>query len=315
MSVIGFDLGGTKLSGAVFSKDGKIISKETVLLEKRKGNEVGSLIKEQVKKLLSNHSDAEAIGVSVPGISYSKTGNVWAPNIPGWDDYPLLKVIKEPAGEKIRVTIDCDRACYILGEVWQGSARGCKDAIFLAVGTGIGAGILVNGEILRGSNDIAGAIGWMALDRPFQEKYISCGCFEYHASGEGLAKVGKEFLQKEINYEGILNIKKENHLTAHDIFEAYNQKDPLAEKVIRQAIEFWGMAVANLVSLFNPEKIIFGGGVFGPALRFLDDIKSEAKKWAQPISINQVKLEGSMLGGDAGLYGAGYLALKQSVNG
>jgi glucokinase len=315
MSVIGFDLGGTKLSGAVFSKDGKIISKETVLLEKRKGNEVGSLIKEQVKKLLSNHSDVEAIGVSVPGISYSKTGNVWAPNIPGWDDYPLLKVIKEPAGEKIRVTIDSDRACYILGEVWQGSARGCKDAIFLAVGTGIGAGILVNGEILRGSNDIAGAIGWMALDRPFQEKYISCGCFEYHASGEGLAKVGKEFLQKEINYEGILNIKKENHLTANDIFEAYNQKDPLAEKVIRQAIEFWGMAVANLVSLFNPEKIIFGGGVFGPALRFLDDIKSEAKKWAQPISINQVKLEGSMLGGDAGLYGAGYLALKQSVNG
>jgi glucokinase len=190
MSVIGFDLGGTKLSGAVFSKDGKIISKETVLLEKRKGNEVGSLIKEQVKKLLSNHSDVEAIGVSVPGISYSKTGNVWAPNIPGWDDYPLLKVIKEPAGEKIRVTIDSDRACYILGEVWQGSARGCKDAIFLAVGTGIGAGILVNGEILRGSNDIAGAIGWMALDRPFQEKYISCGCFEYHASGEGLAKVG-----------------------------------------------------------------------------------------------------------------------------
>lgn len=315
MSVIGFDLGGTKLSGAVFSKDGKIISKETVLLEKRKGNEVGSLIKEQVKKLLSNHSDVEAIGVSVPGISYSKTGNVWAPNIPGWDDYPLLKSIMEPAGEKIRVTIDSDRACYILGEVWQGSARGCKDAIFLAVGTGIGAGILVNGEILRGSNDIAGAMGWMALDRPFQEKYISCGCFEYHASGEGLAKVGKEFLQKEINYEGILNIKKENHLTAHDIFEAYNQKDPLAEKVIRQAIEFWGMAVANLVSLFNPEKIIFGGGVFGPALRFLDDIKSEAKKWAQPISINQVKLEGSMLGGDAGLYGAGYLALKQSVNG
>jgi glucokinase len=315
MSVIGFDLGGTKLSGAVFSKDGKIISKETVLLEKRKGNEVGSLIKEQVKKLLSNHSDVEAIGVSVPGISYSKTGNVWAPNIPGWDDYPLLKSIMEPAGEKIRVTIDSDRACYILGEVWQGSARGCKDAIFLAVGTGIGAGILVNGEILRGSNDIAGAMGWMALDRPFQEKYISCGCFEYHASGEGLAKVGKEFLQKEINYEGILNIKKENHLPAHDIFEAYNQKDPLAEKVIRQAIEFWGMAVANLVSLFNPEKIIFGGGVFGPALRFLDDIKSEAKKWAQPISINQVKLEGSMLGGDAGLYGAGYLALKQSVNG
>jgi glucokinase len=70
------------------------------------------------------------------------------------------------------------------------------------------------------------------------------------------------------------------------------------------------MAVANLVSLFNPEKIIFGGGVFGPALRFLDDIYIEAKKWAQPISIQQVKLQGSALGNDAGLYGAGLLALK-----
>jgi glucokinase len=311
MAVVGFDLGGTKLSGAIFSSDGSIKLKETLLLEKRKGSEVGSLIKDQVKKFLNTENKIESIGISVPGISYSKTGKVWAPNIPGWDNYPLLDEIKEITNDKINITIDSDRACYILGEVWQGAAKGCKDAIFLAVGTGIGAGILVNGEILRGSNDIAGAIGWLALDRPFQEKYISCGCFEYHASGEGLAKVGKEFLQKDINYEGILNTKKANHITAHDIFDAYNQKDPIAEKVIKQAIEFWGMAAANLVSLFNPEKIIFGGGVFGPALQFLKEIKSEAKKWAQPISINQVKLEGSVLGGDAGLYGAGYLALKQ----
>jgi glucokinase len=314
MSVIGFDLGGTKLASAVFSSDGKILLKETVLLEKRKGNEVGALIKEQVKKLLNDFKDVEAIGVSVPGISYSKTGEVWAPNIPGWENYPLLNEVKEITGNEIKVTIDSDRACYILGEVWQGSAKGCKDAIFLAVGTGIGAGILVNGEILRGSNDIAGAIGWLALDKPFQEKYVSCGCFEYHASGEGLARVGKEFLQKDINYEGVLNTKKENHITAHDIFNAYDQKDPLAERVIKQAVEFWGMTTANLVSLFNPEKIIFGGGVFGPAIKFLDDIFIEAKKWAQPISINQVKLERSALGGDAGLFGAGFLALKQNLS-
>jgi glucokinase len=80
--------------------------------------------------------------------------------------------------------------------------------------------------------------------------------------------------------------------------------------VIAESIEFWGMATANLVSLFNPEKIIFGGGVFGPALRFLDAITAEARKWAQPISINKVKLEGSRLGSDAGLYGAAYLALQ-----
>ena len=99
-------------------------------------------------------------------------------------------------------------------------------------------------------------------------------------------------------------------VTAKDVFDAYDRKDELAIGVINNAIEYWGMAVANLVSLFNPEKIIFGGGMFGPALQFLDRIYAEAKKWAQPISIEQVQLLGSALGTDAGLYGAGYLALN-----
>ena len=80
---------------------------------------------------------------------------------------------------------------------------------------------------------------------------------------------------------------------------------------MNNAIEYWGMAVANLVSLFNPEKIIFGGGVFGPALKFLDAIYDEAKKWAQPISIDQVQLQGSALGNDAGLYGAGLSGIER----
>ena len=98
--------------------------------------------------------------------------------------------------------------------------------------------------------------------------------------------------------------------SARDVFAAYERGDPVAKEVITQAVEFWGMAVANLVSLFNPEKIIFGGGVFGPAAQFLGDIYAEARKWAQPISIKQVKLQASKLGGDAGLYGAGCLALQ-----
>ena len=91
-----------------------------------------------------------------------------------------------------------------LGKSWQGNAKGYRDAIFLSVGTGIGAGILINGEILRGSHDIAGCIGWMALQRPFDNKYVSCGCFEYFASGEGIAKVAKEFLKEESGYSGEL---------------------------------------------------------------------------------------------------------------
>ena len=104
--------------------------------------------------------------------------------------------------------------------------------------------------------------------------------------------------------------KNVDALTAVDVFDAYETEDELAMKVINNAIEYWGMAVANLVSIFNPEKIIFGGGVFGPALRWLDAIYEEARKWAQPISMLQVTLKGSALGNQAGLYGAAYLALK-----
>ena len=95
------------------------------------------------------------------------------------------------------------------------------------------------------------------------------------------------------------------------MFQARERGDEVARKVLEQAIAFWGMACANLISLFNPETIIFGGGVFGPATRFLGEIAAEAHRWAQPVSARRVRFEVSALGGDAGLYGAAYLAFKQ----
>jgi glucokinase len=321
MNVIGLDLGGTKLAGAVFNQTGEILFKQVNPLEKRQGKEVGILISEQIQQLMSLSKskcvDIKAIGISVPGIYYSKTGKVWAPNIPGWIDYPLLKEITAmPETDNLKVKINSDRACYILGETWQGSARGCMNAIFLAIGTGIGAGILVDGTILRGHNDIAGAIGWMALNQLFQNEYKTCGCFEYHASGEGIAKVARKFLVINHNYSGALKNKTIDQISSHDIFEAYKSYDPIATKVLNECIVYWGMTVANLISTFNPEKIIFGGGVFGPAAQFLDQIKQEAQRWAQPISMKQVSLEISTLGGDAGLIGAGrlgFMALDQNL--
>ncbi|HED36857.1 MAG TPA: ROK family protein, partial [Ignavibacteria bacterium] len=229
MSVIGIDLGGTKCAGAIFINNGKMIHKKIVPLQKRKGMEVGLLIQDHLRNLLNfaNNENVgiESIGISVPGISYSKTGKVWAPNIPGWDAYPLLHEIQSNI-KSIKIKIDSDRTCYILGEAWQGAAKGCKDAIFISVGTGIGAGILVNGEILRGSNDITGAIGWWGLDKPYQSEYKECGCFEYHASGEGLVKVANEFLSHDPSYNGILRGKTSDAINTRDIFNAYNQKDP-----------------------------------------------------------------------------------------
>lgn len=314
MAVLAVDLGGTKLALAVFAADATVLYRQVVPLAQRKGAEVGRLITDEIRNCMAQNPllSIQSIGVCVPGISHKKEGTVWAPNISGWDDYPLQPEIEAAVGS-IPVAIDSDRACYILGERWQGAAQGCKDAVFLAVGTGIGAGILVNGNILRGANDIAGAIGWMALQRPYKSQFKSCGCFEHQASGEGIAKVARLLLEKKPALKSELRSIAPGKITAAHVFEAYEKRDAIATEVIQQCIRFWGMAVANLVSLFNPQKIILGGGVFGPACRFIDAITTEAKKWAQPIAVQQVQIERSALGNDAGLYGAGYLALQQGV--
>lgn len=313
MALLGIDLGGTKVAFALFDRDGNMREKETLTLDNRRGQEVGKLVTvTAVLKLTAaeREGDAvEAIGISVPGISRRDKGTVWAPNIPGWDDYPLQREVAAVAGD-IPVIIESDRSCYISGEIWKGAARGCRDAIYLAVGTGIGAGIMVNGELLRGANDIAGAIGWMALTRPFKSKYAVCGNFEFYASGEGIARQASEYLGKHDKYQGELRKGSDEKVTAQDVFTAHGKCDVAAISIIEVAVEYWGMACANLVSLFNPEKIIFGGGVFGPAAGLIPAIRQEAEKWAQPISIRQVSFEPSALNGDAGVYGAGFLAMK-----
>lgn len=307
MPVLGLDLGGTKLAAALFSESGELMAKDVYSLAHRTGKSVGALITGAVAKCMAE-AKVRSIGLSVPGIARAKTGTVWAPNISGWEDYPVVEEIARVAG-KIPVNIDSDRACCMLGELWQGNARGCNDAIYMAVGTGIGAGILSDGRIVRGSQDIAGAVGWLALNKPFLEKYIPCGCFEYYASGDGIARLTRELLAGTPSYNGILK-KNPNDLIAHQVFDAYEKQDPIAVRVFDECIQYWGMAVANLVSIFNPEKVIFGGGVFGPALKFLKPIEDEARKWAQPISIRQVSFVPSGLSGDAAIYGAGFLALN-----
>ncbi len=314
MALLGIDIGGTKISFALFDREGNMRAKETLTLDNRGGQEVGKMITVTTAMktaAAATEGDAvEAIGISVPGISRRSTGTVWAPNIPGWDDYPLMREITTVTGE-IPVIIESDRSCYISGEIWKGSARGCRDAIYLAVGTGIGAGITVNGELLHGAHDIAGAIGWMALSRPFRSRYAICGNFEYFASGEGIARQASDYLKRHDRYHGELRKGPDAKVTTQDVFNARARGDVVAVSIISLAVEFWGMAAANLVSLFNPEKIIFGGGVFGPAIELIPVIRQEAEKWAQPISIRQVSFEPSALAGDAGVYGAGFLAMKQ----
>jgi glucokinase len=308
MPYLGIDLGGTKLAAAAFADDGELLHRESTQLGGRMGGDVGALIAERARELTRRFA-CRATGVCIPGLYRAARGTVWAPNIPGWDDYPLLDELRASSGGSHAVAIDSDRAACILGETWRGAAQGARDAIFLAAGTGIGAGILAGGRVLRGTGDVAGAIGWLALDRPFHLRFVQHGCFEDQGSGPGLLRVARDIMDGEPSYDGALR-RAGDQLSAGDIFTAYEHRDPVAERVIENAIELWGMAAANLVSLFNPELIVFGGGVFGPAVQFLDRIRAEARRWAQPLAIEEVRFVASALGNDAQLYGAGRLAMS-----
>jgi glucokinase len=319
MAAIGLDLGATKLAGALFEKDGTIVERAGASVDGRAGDAVGLLIVECAAALKSaaraREMEVEAVGVSVPGIVYHEDGTVWAPNIRGWERYSLPDVLRAEVGSACPVVVESDRVSSVVAEVSRGAAQGCRNAIFLAVGTGIGAGVLVDGSVLRGAHDIAGAVGWMGLDRPYQAKYRRCGGFESHASGAGITQVARERIEAEPDYKGRLRTLPPEQVTARDVFDAFEAGDDLAARVIANAVECWGMAIANLVSLFDPEIVVFGGGLFGPAAGQLDRIVAEARRWAQPISFARVKVCTSALGPEACLIGTGEMALAAARRG
>ncbi len=320
MAVIGIDLGGTKILGAIFNEDGNILCESASLLENRKGGEVGKLVCDIIDDLLGQMPNIEkeinALGICVPGIADRKSNLVWAPNIDGWEAYPLQKEIENHLlRPDILVTVESDRTSYILGEAWKGAAQGAQNAIFIAVGTGVGIGILVDGKVVHGHGDVAGAAGWLALETPYFDEYERYGCLESYASGSGIARQTKKILREGMLFkESMLYSVDAEKITTKDVFLAYERGDSLAKFVIGKAVIMWAMASANLISLLNPEKIIWGGGVFGLASQLLDRIRNEAARWAQPIAIKQTTFEKSVLGGRAGLYGAGYSALLSKQN-
>ena len=316
MAVIALDLGGTKIASAIIDNDGNIRYKHKNLLSGRKGHDVGKLIIENINRQLEKAAylkiPIEAIGLCVPGSVNPDTKRVWAPNIPEWENYPIAEEIKQHiSNHNIEVYVDNDRSCAIYGELWQGAGRGCKNCIFVVVGTGIGAGIVIDGRVLHGHNDIVGATGWMTLQTPYIADYAPQGCLEYYASGTGICERAKELVRADKSYRGELRQMPISRITTRRVFEAFGHGDHIAKAVIDKAVEMWGMATANFVSLLNPEKIIWGGGVFCSARSLVGRIYEESKKWAQPLSIKTVSLEATMLDGDEVILGAAFLALNR----
>lgn len=316
MSIIALDLNSIHLTSAILTRTGKLKAVSTLPLNSKSGDQVTELIINQISSLIKKYSDQhiriKSVGISVPGIYNPQTGNVWAPNIPGWENYPLkAKLLPLVKTHILNLKIANKRSCNIRGEHWLGAARRTRNAVYLSVNNGIGAGILVDGRILEGFNGGVGAVGWMSLDHGLDKKYMVGGFYEYYSSGKGIINLIQEAVKKEPGYKGDLkNIKSDDLSIAH-IFDAYGKNDIIAESIINQCIQYWGIAVANLISLFNPEKFIFGGKVFGPAFQFVDRIKEEAGKRTHPQFFSNVKFVQSELGAYAALLGAGYLVNKK----
>ncbi len=311
------DVGGTKIASALFTADGDISARDKTLLDRAGGDAAAAQVAGRVEALAAAAREAggrlAAVGLCVPGIAYSATGRVWAPNIPGWDQYPLLEKIRGHVPSvhvpAISLVLESDRSAYVAGEAWRGAAAGASDAVFLAVGTGIGAGIISGGRLLHGREDIAGAVGWFALDPDFEPEYAEMGCFEAEASGNSVGRKARRELERgRPSILPDLAGGRIEDVTAETVAEAARRGDALAREIGDKVALYLGMGIANIISLLNPEVVVLGGGLFRAADLFLDPVRREAARWAQPLAAGAVRIELSRLGEDAGLYGCGRLA-------
>jgi glucokinase len=290
--VVAIDLGGTKLAAALVDGHGTIRNKLRLPVEKESPQKSIEQICEVVARTAVSWEHVRAIGVAVPGVYFADTGHVWAPNLWGRDQIPLRDQLA--ARFPVPVVIDSDRAACVLGEQWLGAARGLTEVVFLAVGTGIGAGIITGGQLCRGAGGIAGAVGWFALDPRKREIYKQVGCFEAEAAGPAVAR-------------------RAGASAAEVVVEAARQNDAAARRVLEETAAWLAMGVANIVSILNPQMIVLGGGLMQAGDLLLEALRREVPEWAQPLAARQVRIELTQLGEDAGLLGAARLALLKGV--
>jgi glucokinase len=280
-TVLAVDLGGTKTMTARVGDDGTVGD--------RRKMPAARTLDGTLDQIASGADDVAAVGVVVPGIYTPSTGRAWCPNLWGQDEVPLLDGLRGRIA--VPVAIDSDRAGAVVGEAWLGAARGLRDVVFVAIGTGIGIGILSDGRVLRGANGIAGAAGWFALDPAWTDHYGVAGCWEAESSGAGLAR-------------------RFGAADGAAVVLAARQGDSRARTLLERAARYTGMGIANLVSALNPEIVVIGGGLgAATADLLLDRVHAEIRRWAQPVAAAKCRIEISRLGEDAGLLGAARFAL------
>jgi glucokinase len=239
----------------------------------------------------------------VPGL-VRRNGTVWAPNLPGWERMPLASRFKRSLG--IPVVVESDRNAALLGECWRGAARGKSDVIVLMIGTGIGAGILSGGRMVRGAHELSGCAGWLSVSFEKNSNSSPTGELESLVAGPGIANAARKRLRA--GQSSSLSQYDAPNITAHEVAAAARKGDQMALDIFHQAGRLLGTGVANIISLFDPEIVIIGGGMAGAADLYLDSLPEAMLERAQPLAARQVRLAVSKLGDSANLLGCARLA-------
>lgn len=303
------DIGGTKVLGAVFNDKDEIIYR----LKKRtkeNGDDVDNVeqiiintVKEMMKEAKLKKSDINAISAGAPGVIDSDAGIVFfSPNLP-WRNYDIRTPIEKKFGAKFYIGNDVN--CGVLGEYKYGVAQGYKNVIGVFPGTGMGGGIIINGELYTGTGFKAGEIGHMVLDP--EGPLCGCGqrgCFESFSSKKGMSA----YILQQVSRgrESYLGDKIENGVfRSKYLKKALKLKDKVAMEAVDRACHYMAVASGSLINIFSPDLIVYGGGIM-EALGdiFLGKVVDEIDKYCMPSIRPTVELKCASLGDDSVLYGA-----------
>lgn len=310
---IGVDLGGTKIAVGIVTKEGKILLQRNSPTKAKRGakeviNDIVKLIKELIVELNMKEKDVLGIGIGVPGPTDNNTGYVIQCVNLGWVNVPLRSMINEQLN--IPVQIDNDASLAALAEHEIGSLKDIDSGVLLTLGTGIGGGIILKGNLLTGSHGVVCELGHTIVGENFYD--CSCGrngCLETFASATALIKYTKKII-KESNTSTIILDKLNGNLELLDakiIFDAAKEGDFIAIKAIERFAKYLAIGISNLINILDPEMISIGGGVSKAGEYLMDLIRSYLYKYKAFKNVEIANINLAKLGNEAGIVGAAML--------
>jgi glucokinase len=320
--LIGVDLGGTTTKLAFMNHYGEISHKWEIPTDntnegKNITTNIAKAIDEKIKELHLTKNQFVGIGMGAPGPVNLQTGVVYNTVNLGWKDhYPLKDLLEMETS--LPAVIDNDANCAALGEMWKGAGDGAKDLVCVTLGTGVGGGVITNGDIVQGISGAAGEIGHITAI-PEGGAPCNCGktgCLETIASATGIVRLAVEKLKQGVESASELaSIYSElGHVSAKDVFDTAREGDPISTAVIKEVASYLGLALANIANTLNPEKIVLGGGVSKAGDILLTPVKQKFQTYAFPRVAQSTEIELATLGNDAGVIGAAWLIKHKGSN-